>query len=74
MAARFAESLSRTFCWMSRCREGDSQAEHMVEEYFDASIFVVLIITRCRYYPSSRPTGEATTDNRDSANQTGIRA
>jgi hypothetical protein len=26
MAAWFAESLSRTFCWMSRCSEGDFQA------------------------------------------------
>jgi hypothetical protein len=26
MAAPFAGSLSRTFCWMNRCREGASQA------------------------------------------------
>jgi DNA-binding MarR family transcriptional regulator len=26
LAARFAESLSRIFCWMSRCREGDSRS------------------------------------------------
>ena len=30
MAARFAESLSRTFCWMSHCREGNSQTEMSV--------------------------------------------
>jgi len=25
MGARFAESLSRTFCWTIRCREGDER-------------------------------------------------
>jgi len=31
MVARFAESLSRTFYWMSRCREGDSQVRRARE-------------------------------------------